>query len=322
MKTQPWLCFLGIGLLCASCGDTIVWDDDTDVYGEDDTSSTDDDDDDSQPGDDDDTGSADDDDTSSTDDDDTSGDNTAPTAEAGDPETIEIGSTAYLNGSDSSDPDGDTLDYFWEVLSAPAGAQPGLAGDTTITPTLTPDTEGNYTVELIVTDPGGLYDSDQVVIGVEEQINVAPVADAGPDQTVDAGDIVYLNGSGSYDPNGDAIAFWWTVTAFPGNSPPALSSNTSATPNFIASDAGTYTLELVVNDGQLSSSSDSVRVDAQESGDDPGCLGCAEAYLPEDARTPPLRASVSRVPGGTVTGVAGLLVVCLVVLGVQRRRGG
>ena len=321
MKTQHLLILLGFGLLCASCGDTIVWDDDTDIYGEDDTHGDDDDvsaDDDDAIGDDDDA-TGDDDDASSDDD---ASDNHAPTAEAGNPQTISIGDTAYLNGSDSSDPDGDALDFLWEVVSAPAGAQAGLAGETTITPTLSPDTEGNYTVELTVTDPGGLFGSDEVVIGVDEEINVAPVADAGPDQTVDAGDIVYLDGTGSYDPNGSNIAYWWTVAAFPGGSPPTLSGNTSATPNFIAADAGTYVLDLVVNDGQLSSSPDSVRVDAQESGDDPGCLGCASAYLPEDAHVPPLRASVGRVPRGTGTGLLALLLACVAVLGVLRVRNG
>jgi hypothetical protein len=321
MKTQLWLILLGVCLLCASCGDTIVWDDDTDIYGEDD-----DDDDDDTSGDDDDVSSDDDDDTSGDDDDassdDDASDNQAPTAEAGDPQTIELGDSAYLNGSDSSDPDGDSLDFLWEVVSAPAGAQAGLAGETTITPTLTPDTEGNYTIELTVTDPGGLFGTDEVVIGVDEEVNVAPVADAGSDQTVDAGDIVYMDGTGSYDPNGDNIAYWWTVAAYPGGAAPSLSSNTSATPNFIATDAGTYVLDLVVNDGQLSSSPDSARVDAQESGDDPGCLGCASAYLPDESQMPPLRASVSRVPRGTVTGIVGLLLACLAVLGVLRVRNG
>ncbi len=321
MKTQHLLILLGIGLLCASCGDTIVWDDDTDIYGEDDTFGDDDDDDDTS-GDDDDVSSDDDtgdDDDASSDDD--ASDNQAPTAEAGDPQTIEIGDTAYLNGSDSSDPDGDTLDFLWEVVSAPAGAQDGLAGETTITPTLSPDTEGNYTVELTVTDPGGLYGTDEVVIGVDEEVNTAPVADAGTDQTVDAGDIVYLDGTGSYDPNGDNIAYWWTVAAYPGGSSPSLSSNTSPTPNFIAADAGTYMIDLVVNDGQLSSSPDSVRVTANEASDDPGCLGCASAYLPDESQMPPLRASVSRVPRGTGTGLLALLLACVAVLGVQRMRG-
>lgn len=317
MKTKLCIGWMALGLLCAACGDTIVWDDDTDVYGEDDTFGDDDD----VMGDDDDViGDDDDDDTGPTDDDDTSGDNSAPTAEAGNPQTISIGDTAYLNGSDSSDPDGDGLDFLWEVVSAPAGAQSGLAGETTITPTLSPDTEGNYSVELTVTDPGGLSDSDEVVIGVSEELNEAPVADAGTDQTVDAGDIVYLDGTGSYDPNGDNIAYWWTVQAYPGGTAPSLSSNTSPTPNFVASDAGTFVIDLVVNDGQLSSSPDSVRVDAQESGDDPGCLDCAAAYIPEGAGTPPLRASVARMPAGTGTGVAALLTACLIALGVQRRR--
>ncbi len=46
---------------------------------------------------------------------------------------------------------------------------------------------------------------------IDTAINNLPVAHAGPDQTVDAGNMVQLDGSGSYDPDDDDISFnWWT----------------------------------------------------------------------------------------------------------------
>ena len=300
------VCVVGLG-----CGDTIVWDDDTDAYGEDDTAGDDD------TASDDDTGSAADDDT--TGDDDTGDDNTAPVAEAGEDWLIDVGGTAYLDGSDSYDPDGDDLDYEWEVVSSPAGSSSNLAGTTTINPTLMPDTAGDYLVELTVTDPGGRSGTDDVSIVVDEQVNSAPVADAGAAQTVDQGDIVHLDGTASYDPEGDAISYWWSAVSYPGN-PPALSSHTSPTPNFIPNDTGTYVIDLVVNDGQLSSSPDSVQITSQESGDDPGCLECY-AYLPEDAHTPPLRMSMVRKHRGSATGLTALLMACVATLVWHRRSG-
>lgn len=41
--------------------------------------------------------------------------------------------------------------------------------------------------------------------------NRRPIADAGPDQTVDVDDIVFIDGSGSYDPDGDTLDFYWDM---------------------------------------------------------------------------------------------------------------
>ena len=38
-----------------------------------------------------------------------------------------------------------------------------------------------------------------------------PSADAGPDQSVKEGDIVFLNGTGSSDPNGKIVSYAWGI---------------------------------------------------------------------------------------------------------------
>ena len=302
-----------LAIVATGCGDTIVWDDDdTSIYGEDDTFADDD------AADDDTTGIPADDDAE---DDDTGGDVNAPTAEAGAPVVIELGDTAYLDGSGSWDPDGDSLDYVWDVTSTPVGGSPNIAGATTITPTLMPTAEGEYVVELTVTDPGGLYDTDEVTVTVEPQVNESPVADAGVDQTVTQGDIVHMDGTASFDPNGDAISYWWTSVSYPGATAPSLSSQTSPTPNFIANDTGLYVIQLVVSDGQLSSSPDEIRINSEEESDDPGCLECY-AYLPEDAHTPPVRMSMTRKQRASKAGLLLLLATCATTLVWHRRRTG
>ena len=43
--------------------------------------------------------------------------------------------------------------------------------------------------------------------------NVPPVASAGPNQAVNSGTVVTLNGSGSNDPDGTVASYAWTQTA-------------------------------------------------------------------------------------------------------------
>ena len=48
--------------------------------------------------------------------------------------------------------------------------------------------------------------------------NVPPLADAGPDQTAAVGATVSLSGAGSSDPNGDPLAYAWTLLGKPSGS--------------------------------------------------------------------------------------------------------
>ena len=87
--------------------------------------------------------------------------------------------------------------------------------------------------------------------------NTAPVADAGDDQTMDAGARVMLDGSGSRDADGDALTYAWKEDS--GNPATGLLSDASAEqPTFTPSLAGTYGFVLVVNDGELASRADTV----------------------------------------------------------------
>lgn len=79
-------------------------------------------------------------------------------------------------------------------------------------------------------------------------INEAPTADAGPVQSGFLGTTFQLNGSGT-DPDGDALAFKWTIESAPAGSVATLSNTTIANPTLRPDRVGEYVLALVVSDG-------------------------------------------------------------------------
>ena len=79
--------------------------------------------------------------------------------------------------------------------------------------------------------------------------NGPPVADAGPDQAVSTGATVQLDGTGSDDPDGDPLTYWWYLYS-PDGSSAVLSSATSPTPTFVADLPGDYYADLYVSDGK------------------------------------------------------------------------
>ena len=79
---------------------------------------------------------------------------------------------------------------------------------------------------------------------------VAPVANAGPNQTVSVGSTVTLNGSASSNPSGIGnLDYNWTFVARPVGSSVLLFAANSVSPTFVASTAGDYVLRLTVSNG-------------------------------------------------------------------------
>ena len=140
----------------------------------------------------------------------TAGPNDAPTAHAGTNATVNEGVTVTLNGSASTDPEGEALTYAWSGSNGVI-----LTGET---PSFTAPTElltnEELVFTLIVTDASGIpsvnADTNTVTITVTAGPNDAPTAHAGDDATVAEGAPVTLDGSGSTDPEGENLTYAWS----------------------------------------------------------------------------------------------------------------
>ena len=79
--------------------------------------------------------------------------------------------------------------------------------------------------------------------------NTPPIADAGPDQTVNVGVLVTLDGSNSSDPDTGIASYLWEQT---GGASVTLSDPTAVQPTFTAPDlgaeGGALTFQLTVTD--------------------------------------------------------------------------
>jgi PKD repeat protein len=90
--------------------------------------------------------------------------------------------------------------------------------------------------------------------------NIPPTADAGPDQTVDEGDLVTLNGTFT-DPNEeDTHTFLWHLESSTNGQ--AVADSTSQSLSFTPNDNGEYTFSFTVTDNFGASGTDEVVVTA------------------------------------------------------------
>jgi len=186
--------------------------------------------------------------------------NIPPKANAGSDQNVITKTTVTLDGSGSYDPEGAMITFVWTFIEVPTGStvnDTSLSDKTSAKPTFTPDIDGMYRLSLIVNNGVKASTPDEVTITAATP-NVAPNANAGPDQNVLTGNIVYLDGSGSSDPDKGPwpLSYLWSFFTVPADSlltDNDISGKEQANASFTTDVAGTYEVKLTVSDGDLSS---------------------------------------------------------------------
>jgi hypothetical protein len=158
----------------------------------------------------------------------------------------------------TNDPPGEAVTYMWTQDSGPSVT---LSDPTAVMPTFTAPGPGSSTLVFTVQvcDAASQCSTDSVTINV---VNNAPTANAGPDQTVpSSAPTVQLNGSGSTDPEGQALTYMWTQTL---GDTVTLSDPTAVSPTFAAPiGPQDLTFQLQVCDPEPLCSTDTVTIHVQ-----------------------------------------------------------
>jgi len=94
--------------------------------------------------------------------------------------------------------------------------------------------------------------------------NESPLADAGLDRTVSANTTVYLDATGSRDPDGKVDGYRWRIER-PDGSYGAPSCERCGRTTFVARATGTYNATVTVTDGDGATSTDTLRVHVEAS---------------------------------------------------------
>lgn len=182
------------------------------------------------------------------------------------PATAVRGQTVVLDAGASTDPDGHALHYRWHFArdlagAVPAGSNAAIGNANSARASFVPDAGGTYYVDLTVYD-GSVAATQRSIIKVAKPAgaaNTAPVArigdvtfDAVSDLEFEAGAWASPSGARSHDIDGDTLTHqwtWWNVAT------PALKQTASGEHLNLGRGlaAGTYQLELVVNDGTVNS---------------------------------------------------------------------
>ena len=173
---------------------------------------------------------------------------TGPRFELVSGETVDLIAADY-----GADGNGDTLGYGWSLISRPDNSQATI-GTSAVVPgdaiNFAPDKVGVYLIQISADD--GAMQAVPAVIEVEV-INSPPIAAVAPVVDTFVGEVATLDGTGSFDPDGDALTYQWTLVSAPAGSVAMLGGADQPVASFAPDRRGDYVFSLVVSDYEFDS---------------------------------------------------------------------
>lgn len=94
--------------------------------------------------------------------------NEAPTAIAGNDIQTYVETTVLLDGGESFDPENTDITYSWAVISSPVESNSTINNANTKTPQFFTSIDGDYILQLTVTDSDGVSSQDEIIIIVSK----------------------------------------------------------------------------------------------------------------------------------------------------------
>lgn len=154
------------------------------------------------------------------------------------------------------------IPHKWKWAKRPLGSKAEIVEMEDGTEGFIADVEGEYEIALL-TEVNGEF----VIKGTEDTVKVSafgqnniPVAKAGRDQKVEQLSRIILNGTKSYDKDGDSLSYHWLLIEKPQNSSSVINNMNSSIAGFVPDMSGEYRVSLVVDDGKEKSQRDTVLI--------------------------------------------------------------
>ncbi|MDJ0699725.1 MAG: hypothetical protein QNJ07_07690 [Woeseiaceae bacterium] len=191
--------------------------------------------------------------------------NNPPTSNAGSDQSVDEQTGVTLDGTGSSDPEGDALSYAWTQTAGPTVtlSNATTAQATFASPNVGIGSTATLTFQLRVSARGGAS-NDTVTITVNGVSNSDPVVDAGNDMTVAETQTVGLVATASDDDIGDTLSYAWTQLT---GTSVTISNADTASASFDAPNVGAggevLTFQVAVSDG-TATITDTVAVTVQD----------------------------------------------------------
>ena len=171
--------------------------------------------------------------------------NKRPIADAGLDKDATIFTKVQLNGSASWD-DAQITAYKWNTTQKPSQTNVTLDNDKIVNPSFTPDYIGLYKFTLTVKDVNNTWAKDDAItITVKPAGSGLPIANAGPDMTIELGHSVTLNAMASTDDQ-KIVVYHWSVASEPPGS--YITVQDVAIQNITPQFEGPYDMSLTVKD--------------------------------------------------------------------------